>query len=323
MKRRLFLRTAAGLFAAPAAFTLAGAARAATPTEAQITLPAAENIISSFGWITDIHYCTSPIRTIPAEDSIRVYAHSLAKMRQAIELFNTRKLDFAIELGDFKDCLDNGDRPGTIAFLETVESEFRRYNGPRYHVCGNHDFDLISLGDFIDHTENAGDAKGKTYYSFVKGGVKYIVLDACYNNMEGEHYSLGKLSWKIAMIPTVELEWLKKELSSGTEPVVVFTHQLLNTWDEQPQNIPNDFFMRNAADVVKVLEESRRVLAVISGHFHKGAYSERNGIHYYVAQGMVERPLPHSVCGMVHIDRNYNLYIEGVYNERSRICKKA
>ena len=123
MKRRLFLQTAAGLFAAPAVIR---SASAATPAEAQITLPPAKDLISSFGWITDVHYCTSPTRTIPKEDSIRVYAHSMAKMRQAIDLFNTRKLDFVIELGDFKDCLDDGDRPGTIAFLQTVESEFRR-----------------------------------------------------------------------------------------------------------------------------------------------------------------------------------------------------
>ena len=40
-------------------------------------------------------------------------------------------------------------------------------------------------------------------------------------------------------------------------------------------------------------------------------------------QGLVERPLPHNVCGMVHVDKNLNVYVEGVYNERSHVCKKA
>lgn len=320
MKRRLFLQTAAGLFAAPAVIR---SASAATPAEAQITLPPAKDLISSFGWITDVHYCTSPTRTIPKEDSIRVYAHSMAKMRQAIDLFNTRKLDFVIELGDFKDCLDDGDRPGTIAFLQTVESEFRRVNAPRYHVCGNHDFDKITLGDFLDNTENAGDAVGRTYYSFVKGGIKYIVLDACYNNAEGEHYSQGKFNWAVAVVPKVEMDWFRKELSEGKEPVIVMTHQLVNTWDAKSQNIPDAFFIRNAAEVVEAMEKSGRVLAYICGHFHKGAYSERNGIHYVVNQGLVERPLPHNVCGMVHVDKDLNVYVEGVYSERSHVCKKA
>lgn len=323
MQRRLFFRNAAGLFLAPAAMQFAGSASAATPAASQIALPAAEDIISSFGWVTDIHYCTNKTRTIPHEDSVRVYDHSLAKLHQAIDVFNTRKLDFAIELGDFKDCLDEYNHATTLGFLQTVESAFARYKGDRYHVMGNHDFDQITLGDYLANTENAGDAKGKNYYAFVKGGVKYIVLDACYNNADGEHYSNGKLNWAVAIVPTAEMEWFKKELATGKEPVVVFCHQLVNTWDEKGQNIPNDFFIRNADEVVKAMEESGRVLAYICGHFHKGAYSERNGIHYVVNQGLVERPLPHNVAGMVHIDKNHNLYVEGLWDERSHVCKKA
>lgn len=210
-----------------------------------------KDIISSFGWVTDIHYTTAPTHTIPAEDSIRVYSHSLAKLHQAIDVFNTRKLDFAIELGDFKDCTKTVDRELTIGFLQTVESAFRRYQGDRYHVMGNHDFDQISLGDYLANTNNAGDADGKTYYAFVKNGVKYIVLDACFNNDEGEHYSLGKLDWQVAIVPKMEMEWFRKELATGKEPVVVFCHQLVNTWDEKTQNIPHAFFVQNAAEVVR------------------------------------------------------------------------
>lgn len=323
MQRRLFFRNAAGLFLAPAAMQFAGTASAATPAVSPIELPPAEDIISSFGWVTDIHYTTAPTHTIPAEDSIRVYSHSLAKLHQAIDVFNTRKLDFAIELGDFKDCTKTVDRELTIGFLQTVESAFRRYQGDRYHVMGNHDFDQISLGDYLANTNNAGDADGKTYYAFVKNGVKYIVLDACFNNDEGEHYSLGKLDWQVAIVPKMEMEWFRKELATGKEPVVVFCHQLVNTWDEKTQNIPHAFFVQNAAEVVEAMEKSGRVLAFICGHFHKGAYSEHNGIHYIVNQGLVERPLPHNVAGMVHIDKNHNLYVEGLWNERSHVCKKA
>ncbi|MEI3355324.1 MAG: hypothetical protein V8R49_10465 [Duodenibacillus massiliensis] len=97
------------------------------------------------------------------------YWDSLAKLRQAIDLFNGQNLDFAIELGDFKDCNDNGTREGTIACLQTVEAEFRCFNGPRYHVAGNHDFDKITYGDFGSNITNHGDANGRMYYSFVWG----------------------------------------------------------------------------------------------------------------------------------------------------------
>ena len=290
MKRRLFIQSALGAFFIPAA----GELFAKTPVIADIELPKPENVISKFGFVTDVHYVVAPTRLIPKEDSVRVYRDSLAKLRQAIDLFNGQNLDFAIELGDFKDCNDNGTREGTIARLQTVEAEFRRFNGPRYHVAGNHDFDKITYGDFVSNITNHGDANGRMYYSLVSGGVKYIVLDACYNNAEGDHYALGKFDWTKAVVPDAEVEWLKKELASGKEPVIVFT-----------------------------LEKSGRVLAVLSGHYHKGYYSRRNGIHYVVNQGMVERPLPHNVLGIVSVDRDHNVYVQGIYDERSHVCKKA
>ncbi len=316
MKRRLFIQSALGAMFAP----VAGELFAETVTSQTVKLPAKSELISRFGFVTDVHYCVAPIRRIPHEDSVRVYRDALAKLRQATDLFNVSDLDFAIELGDFKDCNDDGDREGTLRYLETVESEFARFNGPRYHVAGNHDFDKISYEDFVSNIVNHGEANGKLYYSFIAGGVKYIVLDACYNNMQGEHYSAGKLNWQVAMIPDEELAWLKKELATGKEPVIVFTHQLLNYWNVNP--IPDAFMMRNAKTVVEMLEKSGRVLSVISGHYHKGFYSERNGIHYVVNQGMVERALPHNVLGIVSVDKDHNVYVEGIYNERSHVCKR-
>ena len=202
-----------------------------------------------------------------------------------------------------------------------MEAEFRRFNGPRYHVAGNHDFDKITYGDFVSNITNHGDANGRMYYSFVSGGVKYIVLDACYNNAEGEHYALGKFDWTKAVVPDAEVEWLKKELAFGKEPVIVFTHQLLNYWDVNP--VPQNFIIYNSREIVEMLEKSGRVLAVLSGHYHKGCYSRRNGIHYVVNQGMVERSLPHNVLGIVSVDRDHNVYVQGIYDERSHVCKKA
>ena len=316
MKRRLFIQSALGALFAPAA----GHLFAKTVTSETVQLPAKSELISRFGFVTDVHYCVAPVRTIPHEDSVRVYRDSLAKLRQATDLFNVSDLDFAIELGDFKDCNDDGDRDGTLQYLKTVEAEFARFNGPRYHVAGNHDFDKISHADFVSNIVNHCEANGKLYYSFIAGGVKYIVLDACYNNAQGEHYSMGKLNWQVAIVPDMELEWLKKELASGKEPVIVFTHQLLNYWNVNP--IPDPFIIRNAKTIVEMLEASGRVLAVISGHYHKGFYSERNGIHYVVNQGMVEQPLPHNVLGIVSVDKNHNVYVEGIYNERSHVCKR-
>ena len=66
------------------------------------------------------------------------------------------------------------------------------------------------------NTPNYGPANGKSYYSFTFGGVKYIVLEACFNNMKGEHYSEGNFKWTVNMIPDEELAWFKEELGKGT-----------------------------------------------------------------------------------------------------------
>lgn len=311
MKRRSFLASAAGILLFPAA----GSAVAKTVTSEPITVPPKEQLLSSFGFVTDVHYAVKP--TWHGEDTLRVYAHSMQKLRMALDLFNTRDLDFAIELGDFKDCQDGGTREGTLNFLETVEKAFQQYNGPRFHVAGNHDFDLLTYEDYLSKTPNAQNCNGRSYYAFTYGGVKYIVLDACFNSLKGDHYSEGNFDWKKAYVPTKELDWFAKELNSGSEPVIVFSHQNLNYFDA---GMLQDCVIPNAKDVVALMEKSGRVLAHISGHHHPGFYSHRNGIHYIVAQGMVEQPLPHNVCGIVHVDRDLNVYLEGIWNEVSHTC---
>lgn len=93
-----------------------------------------------------------------------------------------------------------------------------RFNGPRYHVAGNHDFDKITYGDFVSNITNHGDANGRMYYSFVSGGVKYIVLDACYNNAEGDHYALGKFDWTKAVVRTPKWSGSKRSWLPARNP---------------------------------------------------------------------------------------------------------
>ena len=107
-------------------------------------------------------------------------------MRQAVDAFNTCGLDFAIELGDLKDMGVKPDRDETLGFLDAIEAEFVRFDGPRYHVLGNHDMDCLSKADFLAHTANHGAAYGKERYSFEVGGVRFIVLDACFRTLWGQ-----------------------------------------------------------------------------------------------------------------------------------------
>lgn len=67
--RRTLLKTAATLIVLPAA----GAAKAVSVCPAtDITIPPEKDLISSFGWVTDVHYSVQPVRRIDNEDSTRV-----------------------------------------------------------------------------------------------------------------------------------------------------------------------------------------------------------------------------------------------------------
>jgi len=88
-----------------------------------------------FGIVSDVHYAD---RVVP-DNSSRYYNESLDKMSECVDLMNKQGVDFLIELGDFKDQGDPPEEAETLTFLDSIEKEYRRLNGPRYHVLGNHD----------------------------------------------------------------------------------------------------------------------------------------------------------------------------------------
>lgn len=310
MQRRLFLETAAQIFMLPC-----GPILLSSPVSA-LALPAPSDLLVSFGIVTDIHYAERNNSGHEQKGNLRAYRDSVRKLDQAVSVFNERNVSFAIELGDFTDRKRSDTREEVLKYVEEAEKSFARFHGPRYHVAGNHDFSVLTLADFLDVTPNAGDARGKNWYGFSASGIRFLVLDCNYNNRDGDHYGPGRYDWGTSWVPEEELQWLKTELASGTEPVIVFTHQLLN-FQDAGQMCPKREFVRNAGEVVELLENSSRVLAVFSGHWHRGGYAEHNGIHYVVCHGMILGEMPHNSYCIVHIDRQANIYVEGFVDQPS------
>jgi alkaline phosphatase len=233
----------------------------------------------TFGMCTDVHYAAIP------DNGTRKYSRSLDKLAQCIDTMNREKTGFLIELGDFKDMTVPPDNKAALGFLQTAETAFSRFRGDRYHVLGNHDMDCISKKEFYSIAENSHISKDKTWYSFQKGGYKFIVLDACFDST-GRSYDSGNFDWSDANIPASQMEWLETELSMNKLPVIVFVHQLLYG-NSKPT-------IKNSAAVRNILEKGKQVKCVFQGHDHKGGYELINGIHYYTLKGMVEGNFPES-----------------------------
>ena len=279
-----------------------------------------------FGVVTDSHSADTPVRI-----GKRQYRDSLAKMRQAVDAFNQARVNFVIELGDFKDMgevrkVSGGKtvvrtkaqlRDEALGFLDAIESEFARFNGPRYHVLGNHDMDCISKEDFLAHTENHGAARGKSFYAFTEGGVKFIALDGCFNP-DGTPYRCGNFDWTKAVLSEEELTWLEGELRSASGPAVVFCHQMLDGFAS-----PRGLNIGNWRKAVALMEKHGNVLASIQGHHHPGHYNFRNGIHYWTQKGMISGKYPeHNSYAIVEIAPDGTVSVNGFADCESRVLKR-
>lgn len=226
-----------------------------------------------FGIVTDCHYADADAQ------GTRFYRESLDKLSECVALMNTERVDFLIELGDFKDQDKPPAENKTLSYLQAAEKALKRFNGPTYHVLGNHDIDSISKVQFLKRVDNTKIDSNRSYYSFDSNGLHYVVLDANYRT-DGTDYDHGNFDWTDANIPSKELNWLKQDLAAAPGAVIVFIHQLLDG--------TGSVYVKNAAQVRQVLEASGKVLAVFQGHHHSGSYSNIAGIHYYTMKAVVE-----------------------------------
>ena len=266
-----------------------------------------------FGIVTDSHFASRE------KSGTRYYADSGEKMRQAVAEFNRSKLDFIIELGDMKDMSVDGSALLTLGYLDEIESIFKSFNGPSYHVLGNHDMDCITKEEFLAHTTNEGRTSGRAHYSFAVKGFRCIVLDANFNP-DREPYARGNFDWKSATIPASQLEWLEEELAKHRkQPTLIFIHQMLDSFSTVSHNLCVD----NADEVRAILERNEQVRAVFQGHHHPGHYSHRAGIHYLTLNGMIEKSAPeHNSYAIVEVMPNGDIVVEGFRDCPDRVMRR-
>ena len=158
-----------------------------------------------FGVVTDIHYAD-----IDAAGA-RTYRESDAKLAECVQVMNAKGVAFLVELGDFKDQDKTPDEARTLKYLEKIESVFAVFKGPRYHVIGNHDTDSLSKAQFLAAAPNAGIVPNATRYTFVSGGVRFVVLDASHKG-DGSDYDHGNFDWGDSNVDAPQIAWLAKTL---------------------------------------------------------------------------------------------------------------
>jgi len=230
-------------------------------------------VLVRFGMVTDVHFADID------PNGARTYRESDRKLAECVSVTNDRRVDFLIELGDFKDQDQAPQEARTLGFLRHIESVLAGFKGPRYHVMGNHDVDSVSKAQFLSIATSGAAAPGQAHYAFVQKGVRFVVLDADHK-ADGSDYDRGNFGWDDANIDAAQLAWIERTLAFSREPVVVFIHQQLDG--------EGAYYVKNAPAVRRLLEAPGNVLGVFQGHRHEGAYSVINGIPYYTLKGVIE-----------------------------------
>ncbi len=178
--------------------------------------------------------------------------------------------------------IDLGDRINDIAAGQDrqrstwVRRQLLGVGVPVLHLHGNHDVVNLSKSELDDTLEKRG-----PYESVDLGGVRIVLLDSQDPPFDRTGGEIG---------PAQE-EWLRANVTEATHPALVFCHHAL---DEQSVDghwyfaaHPAHAFVQNRAAVRKILEQSRRVRAVFSGHLHWTRTTAVNGIPYVTVGSLV------------------------------------
>ncbi|TWT32166.1 Calcineurin-like phosphoesterase superfamily domain protein [Thalassoglobus neptunius] len=248
------------------------------------------------GLITDLHYADK------APAGTRHYRETLPKLEEAGQKFTQNQPSFLVELGDLIDAADS------VAveqnYLKTINRKFSAISKDRHYVLGNHCVDTLKKEEFL-----AGVEQEKSYYSFERGGVHFVLLDSCFRS-DGEPYGRKNFQWTDANIPAAELELLESDLKATDRPVVVFAHQRLD--------VNNNHGVKNNAEVRQVLAGSGNVLAVFQGHSHKNDLKEIDGIHYCTLVAMVEgEGIENNGYSLLDIEPNGTIRLTGFRKQKS------
>jgi 3',5'-cyclic AMP phosphodiesterase CpdA len=180
-----------------------------------------------------------------------------------IEDASDRDLDFIIQLGDFCRPYDYN-----LGFMKIWNS----FKGDKYHLIGNHEMD----GGFSREAVVEFFNSPAKYYSFDKNGFHFIVLDG-----NDQNPSPNKSPGYARYIGQEQLNWLKNDLKSTSEHVIIFSHQSL-----EGDGIENRQQVRSILENENKSAGYKKIIACFSGHHHTDYATEINGISYIQINSM-------------------------------------
>ncbi|GAB1308735.1 metallophosphoesterase [Urechidicola sp. KH5] len=272
-----------------------------------------ESVEFSFGIIADCQYCDCDIKWD------RYFRKSPQRLSDAVNELNQHDLDFTIHLGDFIDK--------DFKSFDSILPTWKNLNSDRYHVLGNHDFDVAdSLKSKIPYKLKLKNR----YYSFNKHNWKFIVLDGTdlstyapsKNNQQASQQLLAKKeknSLPYAMfyngaLSKEQMSWVKiqlEEAKSQNQNVGFFCH-----FPVQPIDNHN---LWNTEEFLELIAPYENIKFYMNGHNHAGAYATLNNVHHVTFKGMVDTK--DTTAFAIATITNDSLFISGFGREPNKSLK--
>lgn len=269
--------------------------------------PSEQTELLQIGIVTDVHAhdLDSPLEG-------KMMASYPERLGAFINAMNAWPADLVIELGDFVNgWVVLGIEPGNPyripQILEEAEAIYSRFDGPRYHVIGNHDVYNLSKEEYLERVNITS-----TYYSFDAGAYHVVILDVQYD--EGGNDLAYTYTGVRGFVPKTEMEWLQEDLAETDRPTIVCVHQMLDT---EPTEA-GWTLIGNAVEVRALLAESGVVIAVFQGHDHANRYSLIDGIHYITFKALVDQGTPPSWAYVTLDTTMRTIMIEGEGDQANR-----
>ncbi|XP_042440479.1 manganese-dependent ADP-ribose/CDP-alcohol diphosphatase-like [Zingiber officinale] len=291
----------------------------------------AKQPLFSFGVITDIQYADIPnghsFHGVP-----RYYRHSIQVLQRAVQQWNDdqkkkKKVQFSMNFGDIVDgyC----PKSESLSAVQKVVKEFERFNGPTYHMIGNHCLYNLPRNQLISLLKLPSESD-HLYYDFSPSPeYRFVVLDpydisaigwphdhpntlAASRILKAKNPNVDKnnpagmegLEQRFVMfngaVGKDQLRWLDDVLRESTkkkQKVIVCCHLPLYPEAASALALP-----WNYEDVLTLIHRYGCVKACLSGHDHKGGYAvDSHGIHHRVLEAALECPLGSNAFGCIDV----------------------
>lgn len=211
----------------------------------------------------------------------KLTAQAPVELQKAVDFFNNEyQPDLVIGGGDYIES-SSIKKEDAKRQLKEINELFKKVHAPRLYALGNHDMRSLTKAEVREILEIPDNHSVKDI-----GDWRIIILDTNFNKEDDtdradKNYVLGYVSKE-------EMDWLRNALDTE-RPVVVFSHHSPIS-PPRADGLTWILNITNEAEVRSTLEERGNVVAVVSGHNPQSYYEERNGIHYFIVDTMVNEP---------------------------------